>query len=74
MLFTHDKDVHGTMVEQFDWQEEWGSIHMNTFTDGLRDPGEPGSTPDPIVLCSQGVICNDPPSDGTRGNNASNRS
>lgn len=52
-------DKHGNLVEEFDWQEEWGSIHMNTFTDGLRDPGEPGSGPDSIAPCSQGVICSD---------------
>jgi hypothetical protein len=62
--YYNDKNVvnsgkHGSLVEGFDWQDEWGSIHMNTFTDGLRDPGEPGSGPDSIIPCSQGVICSD---------------
>ncbi|MBT3237098.1 MAG: hypothetical protein HN353_14165 [Bdellovibrionales bacterium] len=26
-----------SVITRFDWQAEWGTIHMNTFTDGLQD-------------------------------------
>jgi hypothetical protein len=40
----------------FDWQNTWGSIHINTAQDGLNDPGIPSSTSG-IVPCN-GNICN----------------
>ena len=27
----------------FNWQKEWGSVHMNSFADGLNDPGAPAT-------------------------------
>ncbi|NCN41703.1 hypothetical protein GW916_10710 [bacterium] len=29
------------IIENFDWQDAWGSIHMNTDADGMLDPGTP---------------------------------
>ena len=40
-------DAPGEATEFF-WEQEWGTIHMNTFADGLEDPGAP--------IGSQGVV------------------
>jgi hypothetical protein len=51
-------------VKEFDWQEEWGSIHMNTFSDGLQDPGQP-TTEDSNLACPDSAsLCNN---DGIMG-------
>jgi hypothetical protein len=41
---------------EFNWQAEWGSIHMNSMADGLSDPGSP-ATKDGKVPCASGAIC-----------------
>lgn len=40
-------DQRGTLrgdtniVEYFDWQDAWGTVHLNTDADGMQDPGTP---------------------------------
>ena len=29
----------GVEIYPFNWEKEWGTIHMNTYADGLNDPG-----------------------------------
>lgn len=38
----------------FDWQAEWGTIHINSYADGLNDPGIP-STANGVVPCAAGA-------------------
>lgn len=38
---------------EFDWQAEWGTIHMNSFADGFLDPGARSSTTG-YVPCNRG--------------------
>lgn len=45
----------GKGADEFDWQAKWGSIHMNTHADGLKDPGSPG-TASGLVQCT-GSVC-----------------
>ncbi|MGB0455272.1 MAG: hypothetical protein ACPGJV_16310, partial [Bacteriovoracaceae bacterium] len=47
-----------SLVEEFNWQREWGSIHMNTMADGLKDPGVPATT-EGDVACMKGYVCTD---------------
>ena len=57
----YPKDAPGTTaagIEEFDWQETWGTIHMNTFADGLKDPGQP-TTIDSNLACPESAsLCN----------------
>lgn len=46
----------GYGAKEFDWQREWGTIHMNSTADGLNDPGSIGSA-DGSVGCTVGAIC-----------------
>src|SRR4051794_20374844 len=54
-------------AKQFDWQIEWGSIHMNSFADKLSDPGS-SATPDGSVPCipdpAKGGFCKDMQNNG----------
>lgn len=34
---------NGQGAEKFSWQVDWGSLHLNSFADGLNDPGSPAS-------------------------------
>jgi len=43
-------------LKEFNWQLEWGSIHMNSYADGLNDPGSLASG-NGEVPCKYGVIC-----------------
>ena len=36
--------VKGSGASSFDWQKDWGTIHMNSFADGLNDPGALATT------------------------------
>lgn len=46
------------VATSFDWQDEWGSIHMNSFADGLADPGHSGGKDlSGVVPCAMGDIC-----------------
>ena len=46
----------GSGAREFDWQKEWGTIHMNSMADGLNDPGSLASH-DGTVGCAVGAIC-----------------
>lgn len=46
--------IQPNLATPFDWQKEWGSIHVNTFADGLNDPGIP-STSNGVVPCAAGM-------------------
>lgn len=39
------------MLQSFDWQQAWGSIHINSYADGVQDPGSP-ATSDGQVPCN----------------------
>ena len=39
------------LANPFDWQKEWGSIHMNSAADGLNDHGIPASSTG-VVACA----------------------
>lgn len=43
-------------ASEFDWQQEWGSIHMNSYADGLNDPGS-HATANGNVPCASGTVC-----------------
>lgn len=42
------------LATPFDWQQEWGTIHINSYADGLNDPGIP-STSSGVVPCAAGA-------------------
>jgi hypothetical protein len=42
-------------VEELDWQKEWGTIHLNTFADGLEDP-DGTDAPLPMHSTSNGNV------------------
>ncbi len=46
--------VMPNLAQPFDWQEEWGSIHVNSYADGLNDPGIP-STANGVMPCAAGA-------------------
>jgi Pretoxin HINT domain len=61
----------GSALIEFDWQKNWGSIHMNSYADGLRDPGSPVNN-NGQVPCASGGFCADmkrPASDGLGATN-----
>jgi hypothetical protein len=37
----------------FDWQKNWGTIHMNSFSDGVLDPGSPVDSNGQVPCYSQ---------------------
>jgi hypothetical protein len=46
---------NATGASEFDWQDQWGSIHMNSLADGLLDPGAPASK-NSTIPC-KGALC-----------------
>jgi hypothetical protein len=48
------KSYDSATVEKFSWQEQWGTIHMNSFADGLLDPGSP-TTANGVIPCTTGA-------------------
>lgn len=44
-------------ITRFDWQKAWGSIHLNSFADGLNDPVSK-TTPDGDMPCDQNTKAN----------------
>lgn len=52
------RDDENNEAVEFDWQDDWGSIHMNSFADGLADPGHSGGKDlSGVVPCAMGDIC-----------------
>ena len=49
---------NGSGAKEFNWQDEWGTIHMNSLADGLNDPGSPASS-NGSVGCPTGGLCKD---------------
>ena len=59
--------VGPNLAVPFDWQKEWGTIHINSYADGLNDPGIPSSS-DGVVPCPAGANqCSDFNSGGVTG-------
>jgi hypothetical protein len=54
------------LASQFDWQREWGTIHLNSYADGLNDPGVPSSA-NGVVPCIPGTDNCSAFSDGVTG-------
>lgn len=55
------------LAKPFDWQKAWGTIHLNSFADGLNDPGIP-STSNGVVACPAGANqCSDFSTSGVMG-------
>lgn len=52
--YTDPPNANG--ATEFDWQQQWGSIHMNSYADGLNDPGS-RATANGSVPCAAGTIC-----------------
>lgn len=46
--------TYPNLAQPFDWQAEWGSIHLNSYADGLNDPGTISSTTG-VVPCTAGA-------------------
>jgi len=44
-------------VTPFDWQKEWGTLHLETPADDLGDPGASVSS-NGLVGCPRGILCN----------------
>lgn len=54
----NDVLIGPNLAVPFDWQKEWGTIHVNSYADGLNDPGVP-STSSGVVPCTAGTnYCN----------------
>jgi len=39
----HNPDAQKALM-WFDWQAQWGSVHINSFADGAGDPGSPATS------------------------------
>ena len=66
ILATHTAQAQNLAVP-FDWQREWGTIHLNSYADGLNDPGIP-ATANGVVPCPPGAnACSDLGSNGVTG-------
>lgn len=46
--------TYPNLAQPFDWQVAWGSIHLNSYADGLNDPGTVSST-NGVVPCAAGT-------------------
>lgn len=55
--------ANGAGGQEFNWQKEWGSLHLNSYADGLTDPGEPatptGGMPCEGYASGKKTICDD---------------
>ena len=53
-LLAHADTLTSNLAVPFDWQREWGTIHINSYADNLNDPNIP-STSDGTVSCPAGA-------------------
>lgn len=51
--------VNGTGADEFSWQDEWGTLHMNSMADGLNDPGSLASADGTVGCEVAGAVCDD---------------